>query len=208
MASSTTSSDVSVANSTKEPTLGDGSAAGDVAATGAFASRAKKALDAWETLEKALANISSHKQVFSQVAEAVDRQVATETELQNKDAKIARLELAIQTNFEELTKRYNQWEIDREKLKRELGKKDTALEAEIKVVEQNLTASHAQEVEKYKKALENEKKKSAALEVNLEDAKLKIEKVEDELAKCREEVDDWNEYVSELKEVDFKKLYV
>ena len=206
MASSSTSSDASV--STKEPTIGDGPAAGDVAANGAFASRAKQALDAWQTLEKALANISSHKQVFSQVAEAVDRHVATEIELQDKDAQIARLESTIHTNFEAFRKRFNQWDIDREELERELEKKDTASEAKLKVVEQNLTASHAQEVEKIKKALENEREKSAALKVKLGDANLKIEKAEDELTKCREEVEEWNEYISDLKEVDFKKLYV
>lgn len=205
MASSSTSSDASVEDSTKEPTIGDGPAAGDV---GAFASRAKQALEAWQTLEKALANISSHKQVFSQVAEAVDRHVATEIELQNKDAQIARLDLTIQTSFEALTKRFNQWGIEREELEGELKKKDTAAEAKLKVVEQNLTASHAQEVEKFKKALENETKKSDRLEVRLGEAKLNIEKAEDELAKCSAELEEWNQYISDLKEADFKKLYV
>lgn len=208
MAPSDTSNGASIANSTKEPTLGAGTTAGDVATTGAFASRAKEALDAWQTLEKALANISSHKQVFSHVAEAVDRHVATEIEIENKDARIACLESAIQTHFEEFAKRLNKWTIDREGLEGKLKKKETALEAQLKVVEQNLTATHAQEVEKIKKALENENKKSTALEVKLADAKSKMKKAEDELARCREEVEDWNDYISELKGVDFNKLYV
>lgn len=208
MASSSTSSDASVANSTKEPTIGDRHAAGDAIATGAFASRAKQALDAYQTLEKALANISLHQQVFSQVAEGVDRHLATETELQKKDAQITRLESTIQTNFEELTKRYNKWITDKDELEGKLEKKDAASEAKLKVVEQNLTASHAQEVEKLKKALESERKKSAALDAKLEDAKVKNRKLEDELVKCGEEVDDWNDYISDLKDVDFEKLYV
>lgn len=209
MASSSTSSDASAANSTKKPTIGDGHAAGDVAATaGAFASRAKQALDAWQTLEKALVNISSHQKTFSEVAEAVNRHLATDIELQQKDAKIARLQTTIQTSFDEVTKRFNQWEIDREKLEGELERKDTAFEAKLKLLKQNFTASHAQEVETYKKALESEKKKSAALEVRLGDANIKIKKIEDELVKCHEEVDYWNEYISVLKDVDFGKLYV
>ena len=52
MASSSTSSDASVASSTKEPTIRDEPTAGDVATSGAFVSRAKQALDACQTLEK------------------------------------------------------------------------------------------------------------------------------------------------------------
>ena len=206
MASSSTSSDASVASSTKETTIGDGPTAGDVAATGAFASRAKQALDACQSLEKALTNISSYQDVFSKVAEGIDHHVATEIELQNKNAKIACLESTIQNNFDGWRKRVNQWEIEKEELEGELEKKDGASDAKLKVVEQNLTASHAQDVERYKKAMESEKKKSAALEVKLGDAKSKIEEVEGELAKCRQEVEEWNEYISDLKEVDFGKL--
>ncbi len=199
MASSSTSSDASVASSTKKTTIGD-------AATGAFASRAKQALDACQTLEKAVTNISSYQEVFSKVAEAIDHHVATEIEIQNKNAQIACLESTIQTNFDGFRKRVNQWEIEKKELEGELEKKDGASDAKLKVVEQNLTASHAQDVERYKKALESEKKKSAALEVKLGDAKSKIEEVEGELAKCREEVEEWNEYISDLKKVDFGKL--
>lgn len=208
MASASTSSDASVTNSTKKPTIGDGHATGDVAATGAFASRAKQALDAWQTLEKALANISSHQKTFSEVAEAVNRHLGTDIELQQKDAQIARLQSTMETISDEFAKRYNQWDIDREELKGELERKDTASEAKLKVLKHNFTASHAQEVETFKKALESEKKKSAALEAKLEDANIKIEKIEDELVKCRDEVEDWNDYVSDLKDVDFGKLYV
>lgn len=206
MVSSSTSSDASVASSTKETTIGDGPTAGNVAATGAFAPRAKQALDACQTLEKALTNISLYQEVFSKVAEAIDHHVATEIELQNKNAQIACLESTIQTNFDGFRKRVNQWEIEKEELEGELEKKDGASDAKLKVVEQKLTASHAQDVERYKKALESEKNKSAALEVKLGDAKSKIEEVEGELAKCRQEVEDWNEYISDLKEVDFGKL--
>lgn len=206
MASSSTSSDISAASSTNEPAIGAGPAAGDVAATGAFASRAKQALDACQTLEKALTNISSYQEVFSKIAEAIDHHVATELELQNKNAKIARLESAIQTNFDEFGKRINQWKTDKEELKGELERKDSASEAKLKIVEQNLLASHAQDEERFIKALENEKKKSAALEVKLVDAKSKIQDMEGELAQCREDVEDWNEYISDLREVDFGKL--
>lgn len=205
MASSSTSSDISDADSTIEPTIGDGPAAGDV---GAFASRAKQALDAWQTLEKALANISPHKQFISQVAEAVDRHVATETELQNKDAKIADLGLTNKTQLEIFCERYNEWGIEKKKLEEELKKKDTAAEENLKVVEKNLKASHAEDVDSIKKALESEKKRSATLSGKWEDAKLKIQMVEDRLAKCSAEVEYWNEHISDLKEVDFEKLYV
>lgn len=208
MASASTSSDASVANSIKEPTIGDGHATGDVAATGAFASRAKQALDAWQTLEKALANISSHQKTFSEVAEAVNRHLGTDIELQQKDAQIANLQSAMQTLLDEFAKRYNQWDIDKEELKEKLEQKDNASEAKLKVVTHNITASHAQEVESFKKALESEKKKSAALEVKLGDANVKIDKIADELVKCRDEVEDWNDYISDLKDVDFGKLYV
>lgn len=208
MASPNTSNGASIADSTKEPTPGDGPAAGNLATTGAFASRAKQALDAWQTLEKALANISSHKQVFSHVAEAVDRHVATDREIQEKDAHIARLQSTIQTQFEEVEKRFSKWTIEKKELEGEIRKKDTASEAKLKALEQILRADHTQDVEKLRKTLENEKKKSAALEVKWSDAKLKIKKAEDELARYKDEVEDWNEYVSELKEVDFEKLYV
>lgn len=207
MASSSTSSDASAASSIKESTIGDGHAAGDVAATtGAFASRAKQALDAWQTLEKALVNISSHQKTFSEVAEAVNRHLATDIELQRKDAEIARLKTTLDTTHDQFTKRFTQWEIDREQLVEELNSKEIASEAKLKVLKQKSTALHAQEVENLKKALESEKKKSAALEVGLEDANKKIEKIEHELVECREEVDVWNDYTSDLKDVDFGKL--
>lgn len=208
MASSNTSNGASVTKGTNEPTPGDGPAAGDVASTGAFASRAKQALDAWQTLEKALANISSHKQVFSHVAEAVNHHVATEIELHDKDAQIAGLQSTIQIQFDELTKRFSQWADDRKELEEKIEKKDTVSEAKLRDVVQKNKALYTQEVEKLKKALESEKKKSAALEGKLEDADSRIKETHDELVKCSEELEEWNEYISELEEVDFKKLYV
>lgn len=61
-------------------------------------------------------------------------------------------------------------------------------------------------MERYKKALESKKKKSVVLEVKLSNAKSKIEEVEGEVAKSCEKVEEWNEYISDLKKVDFEKL--
>lgn len=208
MASSNTSNGASVVASTKETVPNVGQAPGHVAATGAFASRAKLALDAWQTLENALASVSEHAQVFSHVAEAVDRHVTMEIEMQNKDARVARLQSTIQDQFDELTKRFDLWAVEKTKLEEEVGRVKTTSDAKIKDVAQKIKASHVHEVEKLKKALDCEKKKSAALESKLEDANEKIKKAEEGFAKCKKEVDEWDSYMSELREVDFKKLYV
>ena len=208
MASSNTSNGASVANSTKEPTPGDKPAAGDAAATGAFASRAKQALEAWQTLENALANVSSHAQDFANVASAIDLHINTEAELQKKDARIASLETTIQNQFNGLEVRFGKWAVIKKELEEKIAKKEAASDARLKDVAQKIKAAHAQEVEKLKKALQDEKKKSAALEGKLADANSETRKAEESFAKCSEEVDEWNGYVSELKEVDLKKLYV
>lgn len=208
MASSNTSNGASVANSTKEPTPGDKSAAGDAVATGAFAFRAKQALEAWQTLENALANVSSHAQDFANVASAIDRHINTEAEIQKKDARIASLETTIQNQFNGLEVRFGKWAVIKKELEEKIAKKEAASDARLKDVAQKIKAAHAQEVEKLKKALEDEKKKSAALEEKLADANSRTRKAEEGFAKCSEEVDEWNGYVSELKEVDLKKLYV
>lgn len=208
MASSNASYGVSVANSIKEPTPGDEPAAGDAAATGTFASRAKQALDAWLTLEKNLANVSSHAQVFSHVASAVDRHIDTEGEIQKKDAHIASLESAINNQFDNFEARYGKWDVDRQELEEKIEKIKTASDARLKHEVQKIKASHLQEVESLKTTLEGEKKKSTALEESLKDANSRITKGNELLEECSREVDEWNGYVSELKEVDFNKLYV
>ena len=204
MASSNTSIGA-VANSAKEPTPGDKPAAGDA---GAFASRAKQALEVWQTLENALANASSHAQDFAHVASVIDRHINTEAELQKKDARIASLETTIQNQFKGLEVRFGKWAVTEKELEEEIAKKEAASDAALEGMAKKLRGAHAQEVEKLKKTLEDEKENSAALEAKLADANLKIKMAEEDLAKCSEEVDEWNGYVSELKEVDLKKLYV
>lgn len=204
MASSNTSNGA-VANSTKEPTPGDKPAAGDA---GAFASRAKQALEVWQTLENALANASSHAQDFDHVASAIDRHINTEAELQEKDARIASLETTIQNQFKGLEVRYGKWAVTEKELEGKIARKEAASDARLKDVVKKIRGVHAQEVEKLRKALEDEKENSAALEGKLANANAKVKKAEEGLANCIEEVDEWKGYVSELKEVDLKKLYV
>lgn len=206
MALSNASNGVSVASSKTEPTPEDEITAANAAATGAFASRAKQALDAWQTLENALADVSSHAQVFSHVASAVDRQLATESEIQKKDARIANLQSAIHSQFDGFEARYSKWGADKKELEEKIAKKDAASNAKLKEVLQKNKVLYLQEMENLNNALEGEKKKSAALEGNLEDANLRSKKFEDLFAKCSQQVDEWNDYVSALKEVDFKKL--
>lgn len=78
----------------------------------------------------------------------------------------------------------------------------------MKDIAKEIRGAHAQEVETLKRSLEDEKKNSAALEGKLADANSRIKNAEEGFAKCSEEVDEWNGYMSELKEVDLKKLYV
>lgn len=203
---SNTSNSASAANSTKGPTPGDEPAAGDAPATGAFASRAKQALDAWQTLQSALANVSSHAQVFADVASAVDRHIATEAEIRKKDGRIADLDSTIQNQFGALEARYSKWEVEKRELEEKIARKETASDARLKDVLVKKNAAHGLELDKLKKALEGERKKSAALEEKLADANLRIKKAEEGFAKCSKEIDEWNGYTSELKEVDFKKL--
>lgn len=203
---SNTSNGASAANSTKKPTPGDEPAAGDPAATGALASRAKQALDAWQALESALANVSLHAQVFADVASAVDRQIATEAEIRKKDGRIAELDSTIQNQLGALEARYSKWEVEKKELEEKIGRKETASDARLKDVVAKKNATHVLELDKWKKALEGERKKSAALEGKLADADLRIKKAEEGLAKCRKEINEWNGYMSQLKEVDFKKL--
>ena len=206
MASPNTSYGASAANSTKETTPGDEPAAGDAAATGALASRAKQALDAWQALESALASVSLHAQVFADVASAVDRHIATEAEIRKKDRRIADLDSTIQNQFGALEARYSKWEIEKKELEEKIGKKETASDARLKDVIARKNAAHGQELDKLKKALDGERKKSAALEGKLADADLRIKKAEEGFAKCSKKINEWNGYMSELKEVDFKKL--
>lgn len=203
---SNTSNGASAANSTKEPTPGDEPAAGDAAATGALASRAKQALDAWQVLESALANVSLHAQVFADVASAVDRQIATEAEIRKKDGRIAELHSTIQNLLGAHEARYSKWEVEKKELEEKIGRKEAASDARLKDVVAKKNATHVLEQDKLKKALEGERKKSAALEGKLADADLRIKKAEEGLAKCRKEINEWNGYTSQLKEVDFKKL--
>lgn len=203
---SNTSSGASAANSTKKPTPGDEPAAGDAAATGALASRAKQALDAWQALESALANVSLHAQVFADVASAVDRQIATEAEIRKKDGRIAELDSTIQNQLGALEARYSKWEVEKKELEEKIGRKETASDARLKDVLAKKNAKHVLELDKLEKALESERKKSAALEGKLADADLRIKKAEEGFAKCRKEINEWNGYMSQLKEVDFKKL--
>lgn len=203
---SNTSNGASAANSTKEPTPGDEPAAGDAAATGTLASRAKQALDAWQALESALANVSLHAQVFADVASAVDRQIATEAEIRKKDGRIAELDSTIQNQLGALEARYSKWEVEKKELEEKIGRKETASDARLKDVLAKKNAAHVLDLDKLKKALEGERKKSAALEGKLAEADLRIKKAEEGLAKKRKEINEWNGYISQLKEVDFKKL--
>lgn len=197
---SNTSNSASAANSTKEP------AAGDAAATGALASRAKQALDAWQALESALANVSLHAQVFADVASAVDRQIATEAEIRKKDGRIAELDSTVQNQLGALEARYSKWEVEKKELEEKIGRKETAADARLKDVLAKKNAAHVLDLDNLKKALEREKKKSAALEGELVVADLSTKKAEEGLAKCRKEINEWNGYMSQLKKVDFKKL--
>lgn len=208
MASSSASNSAPIANSAKEPTPGDEPAAADAAAPGTFASQAKQALDAWKSLQNALGNVTSHAQVFSHVASAVDRHVDTEGEIQKKDARIASLQSAIDNQFDNFEERFSKWDLDRKELEEQIAKNETASNEKLKDAVQRIKASHLQEVEKLKKTLEGEEKKSTALAGKLRDANSKIKKGEELFAKCSEEVDQWKGYVSELKEVEFTKLYV
>lgn len=203
---SNTSNGASAANSTKEPTPGDDPAAGDAATTGALASRAKQALDAWQALESALANVSLHAQVFADVASAVDRQIATEAEIRKKDGCIAELNSTIQNQFGALEARYSKWEVEKKELEDKIGRKETASDARLKDVLTKKNAAHGLELDKLRKALEGERKRSAALEGKLADADLRIKKAEEGFAKCSKEINEWNGYMSQLREVDFKKL--
>lgn len=111
--SSSNTSNGAVANSTKETNSGNKSAAGDA---GAFGSRAKQALEAWRTLEPALANASSHAQDFAHVASAIDNHINTEAELQKKDTRIADLETTIQNQLQAHEVRFGQWAVTQNEL--------------------------------------------------------------------------------------------
>lgn len=206
MASPITRNGASAANSTKEPTPGDRPAAGDAAATGDLASRAKQALDAWQALEGALANISLHAQVFADVASAVDRHIATEAEIREKDGRIADLNLTIQNQLGIFEDRYSTWEAIRKELKENIEKKDAASNSRLNDVISQKNTEHEQELDVLKKALESEKKKSSALGGELAAARQKTRKAEEGFAKCNQVINQWNGYMSELKEVDFKEL--
>lgn len=66
-----------------------------------FKSQAEQASSAWRNFEHALRSILEHSPMLSKAAEAIDRQGATEFEVQEKDKRIAELKSTIRIQLEE-----------------------------------------------------------------------------------------------------------
>ena len=173
-----------------------------------FAVRAKQASTAWHNLEDAWKGVSQHSSVFLQIAEAMDRHDTMQVTTQKKDKNIAELESAMQVQIDQHEKRYTKWEQEKSQLEHRITDVRTDLSAQAQGMLKKQKATHIQEIEKLKKELEAERRTVATLKEEMEKARTRKEKAEEQLRYCTKQVSEWDGYLSLLKDVDLKKLYV
>lgn len=169
-------------------------------------SRAEQASTAWRSFEDAVKNMIDYSPVFSEMEAAMDRHSAMELETKTKNQRIAALEFGFQVQTEESGKHYMKWIEE----KNQLEKKVAAVQNDANAHEQGLLkkqkAIHVQEIEQLNKELGAEKQKVDSLKNELEKVKIGMQKTKDEFNRCAERLSEWEDYLSLLKDIDFKAL--
>ena len=184
-----------------------------------FMPHAKQASSIWRDFENALKALTEHSSLFSTVVETVDQYNALKNEVQQKNARIDKLESSHEIHIEQSTKRQNKWEKEKTELERRLSEEKIQGERKVKKIENDLAtkarvdsekqaANYSQEIKELKKELSTEKKKVAARNEELEKANTKAKADEVELGRYTNRLKEWESYLSLLKTVDFAALCV
>lgn len=169
-------------------------------------SRARQASRAWRVFEDALREMSKHSQWFSQFEEAMDRHSAMELETQTKNMRIATLESSYDVQLEKFGKCYIKWEGEKSQLERKLVNIKDEITTEAQGMLEKRKTSHARELGEVRKELEVERKRVEKLTRERERIDAETKKVETILNHRTKQLENWEGYVSLLKDVDFKVL--
>ncbi|MCJ1377893.1 hypothetical protein MMC17_000989 [Xylographa soralifera] len=199
---------VSSVNSTTLVTGNAVTSSTSVAPKDSFAFKAKQASSAWRSFEDAWKNISEHSPVFLQIAEAMDRHNTMQDATQKKDKNIAELKSTIQIQMDQHEIRYTKWRQEKSQLEQRAINLKTDLSTHANGLLKDQKATHIQEVKKLTKELEAERKAVATLKEELEKARTRTGRVEEELSCYAKQLSEWEGYLSLLKDIDLKKLEI
>jgi DNA repair exonuclease SbcCD ATPase subunit len=188
-----------------------------VAPENSFDVKAMQASSAWQTLEAALKNVSEHSFVFSNIAEAKDRHDARQVMLQERDKRIAELESASDFQLDQYGIKYTKWGKEKSQMEQKWSHERRQLEQRVVDLKNEMStsaqetlktekAAHTKEATALRKQLDLEKKNVIALNEDLKKAKTKIQRVEEDLLSCTKKLSKWEQYLSELKDLDYNRV--
>jgi hypothetical protein len=157
----------------------------------------EQASSVWREFQEISEKLLRHSHAYSDIGGFMERQSAMELQLQEQKDHIHYLELQQQYQIKNFEARYDDWK-----------KEKTSLELEKKSVEDKMAEKHRREMQQVDKDLMHETERAKTLVKKLDRANAEASLVKKDLAVCKDKLQEWELYTTQLKDVDFESLLV
>jgi hypothetical protein len=157
----------------------------------------KQASSAFREFQEANKKLLKYSRAYSDIERTMDQQSAMELELQTLKDRILHLESNQHSQIRVFEARYDQWKSEK-----------SILEHQKKKVEEEMARKHAREMTQAEKALADETERADTRAKKLDKVSAQVSLVKKELAVCNGKLQEWESYITKLKDVDFETLLV
>jgi chromosome segregation ATPase len=176
---------------------------------------ASEAIAILEEFKALIGKASKHASIYADFGKVLDRISDLELQISDKnndiltkDAKIAQLNQLTQANLDTYDIRFSKWAKEEKALKQQIANAKTNAAEQSKKALKEQETKYSKDIERLRKEVTAEKRKSSGLEDKLKTAETKEMRLQQELNLAKTTLEEWESMLSILTDLNIEKLSV